>query len=71
MPKGRGKVSLHPSEVETYLIGLEYPATREDIILHAESRSAPEEIVDLMYRIPDRLYDNPEDITYEVCNLEE
>jgi hypothetical protein len=71
MVKEEGKLRVHPSEVETFLIGLEYPATREDIVLHVESRSAPNDVVDVLYRIPDRLYDNPEDITYEIWKLEE
>jgi hypothetical protein len=69
MGKEKGRVHVHPSEVEPFLIGLDYPATREEIILHAESQKAPEDIADVLYRIPDRRYDNPADITYEIWKL--
>jgi hypothetical protein len=56
--------------VEQYLIGLEFPADRDEIIEHAERQGTPDEIVDMLYRLPEKTYTTAADISYELHLLE-
>jgi hypothetical protein len=61
---------INPSDVEQYLIGLDFPADRDEIIEHAESQDTPDDIIDMLYRLPEKTYDSPTDVSYELHLLE-
>lgn len=70
MAYSKGRMRINPTEVEQHLIGLEFPADRDEIIEYVENHDTPDEIVDLLYRLPEKNYSSPADISYELHLLE-
>lgn len=52
-----------PVEVQKFLNNLDYPATKDELIEHAESRDAKEEVINALQRLPDKEYRTPVDVT--------
>jgi Protein of unknown function (DUF2795) len=54
-------------EVQKYLSGADYPATREQLIEHARGRGAPQEIIEQLSSLPDGEYDGPNKVSSAVA----
>jgi hypothetical protein len=54
-------------EVQKYLSGVDYPATKDQLVEHARSRSAPEEIIDQLSSLPDDTYDGPNKVSRAIA----
>ncbi len=54
-------------EVQKALSGVDYPATKQELIEHARSQSAGDEILQALERISDREYDGPIAVSEEVA----
>ncbi len=48
------------------LRGLTYPLGRDDLVREAAGRGAPAELLDLLSRLPDRVYASAEDVAEEL-----
>ena len=55
----------NPADVQVYLEGINYPADKESVIRHAESKGAPEEVLTVLEYISDREYADAADISSE------
>jgi hypothetical protein len=55
-------------EVQKYLSGMDYPASKEQLVEHAKSKGASEEILDELNRIPDDEYDGPNRVSSAVAH---
>jgi hypothetical protein len=49
----------NPIRVQKFLGGVNYPASKQDILRTARESGADEEVVDALNAIPDRQYDDP------------
>ncbi|MGI5917594.1 MAG: DUF2795 domain-containing protein [Anaerolineae bacterium] len=58
-----------PIQVQRYLKGLQYPASKEDIIQRIKDSDAPNEVIEFMQRLPDQEYKSPIDISRAVGQL--
>ena len=56
---------INPIEVERYLKGIHYPASKEDLVNQAESNEAPQEIIDFLNNFEDKEYGSTIDVTKE------
>lgn len=54
-------------EAQKYLSGIDYPATKGDLIERARSQGAGEDVVQALERIPDREYDGPNAVSEEIA----
>jgi hypothetical protein len=54
-------------EVQKCLSGMDYPASRDDLVEHAKGNGADDHLVDLLRQIPDREYDGPNAVSQEVA----
>ena len=61
---------VSPATVESYLEGLDYPASRQDIIDTARSNDAPDEVMHMLHQFSDRMYNSPIDVSKELEMLE-
>lgn len=52
-----------PAAVQEYLSGINYPAKKEDLINHARSQSAPQDVISTLENLPDREYGGPTDVS--------
>jgi hypothetical protein len=64
------RVSVSPAEVQNYLGGIDYPASRQDLIDHAKKHSAPDEVIRLLTAISDQQYATPADVNKAVGEVE-
>lgn len=53
---------VDPIELQNCLKGVDYPASRQDLIDKASENGASEEVIDALNAIPDNTYDNPTDV---------
>lgn len=60
---------INPIELQKHLKGLDYPASKDDIVRHAESNGAEEEILDTLRSLKDGTYEKPTDINHAVAEV--
>ena len=61
---------VSPAIVEKYLAGMHYPAERNKLIDNAQNKNAPEDVMELLNKLPKKTYTSPIDITKEIGKLE-
>ena len=49
-------------EIGPYLTGVSYPASKEDLIKHAEAKGAPDEVLEPLRALPDVAYAGVEQV---------
>lgn len=50
-------------QVQRYLSGVDYPAQKQDLVEHAESQGAGDDVLSTLRDIDDREYDSPADVS--------
>ena len=58
-----------PIDIQRALGGVDYPASRSELVETARRHQADESIVGLIERLPDRDYDGPTAVTKEITRL--
>lgn len=58
-----------PSKIQRNLKGISYPASKDDLIETAERNDAPEIVMRVLKRLPDREYGGPQDVMKEMKPL--
>jgi hypothetical protein len=54
-----------PIDIQKALGGMEYPASREDLVKHAEGKGADGSVLETLKNLPDREFDSPTDVNKE------
>lgn len=62
----RYREKASPAAVETYLWGVNFPATKEDLIDCARENRAPGDVLHVLDKLDDKEYRSVVDITQEV-----
>lgn len=57
---------VNPIELQKHLGGVDYPASRDDLVKKAEENGADDEVLEALRGIPDREYDAPTAVTKAV-----
>jgi hypothetical protein len=57
-----------PIDIQKALSGVDYPATKDQLVSHAEKNGADKEVLDALQKIPDREYEGPSGVSKEVFN---
>ncbi len=60
---------INPIELQKHLKGLDYPASKDDIVSLAESNDAGEDILDALRSMKDGTYEKPTDISHAVSEV--
>lgn len=55
----------NPIQVQNYLRGAQYPASREHLLECARQENAPQEVMEALESISDREYQSPADLSLE------
>ena len=55
-----------PIDIQKALSGMDYPASRDPIVVHAEQNNADAEILDALRGIDDREYEGPSGVSSAV-----
>lgn len=59
------------AQVQEYLGGMDYPATKEDLVSHARSQGAPQHIVDAIEKLPRESFDTARDVSQAFGEMHE
>jgi hypothetical protein len=55
-------MDINPIEVQTHLKGVDYPASKDEVIGTAESNGAPQEIVEALQQMDGTEFEGPDDV---------
>jgi hypothetical protein len=58
----RGVGGQSPSNVQTYLKGVSYPARKDDLVSAALANGAPEEVMQIIKGLEEEEYGGPQDV---------
>jgi len=58
-----------PIEVQKYLSGIDYPATKQQLVEHAQDQGASEEIVEHLQQMPDDRFDGPNEVSRAISQV--
>ncbi|WP_104165541.1 DUF2795 domain-containing protein [Arthrobacter sp. SX1312] len=54
-----------PIDIQKALGGMDYPASKDDLVKHAKDKGADDTVLDTLGNLPDREYDSPTDVNKE------
>jgi hypothetical protein len=60
---------VNPVQIQKYLRGVDYPASKEDLIKHAEREGADQSVLSMLERLPDGRYQTPADVSEAIGQL--
>jgi hypothetical protein len=55
-------MDVNPIEVQKHLSGVDYPASKDEIIATAEQNDAPQEIIEALQRMDGDQFGGPDDV---------
>lgn len=58
--------TITPAQVEKYLKGMEFPGHKDDLVQKARENRAPQQVIDIISRLPEKEYTKPTEITKEI-----
>jgi len=64
-----GSPRIIPVRIQEYLSGVEYPATKDQLISHAREHEAPDDVIEFMKRLPNRNFKSPAEVSQEAGKL--
>lgn len=60
-----------PAQIQQSLNGLDYPASKQELIRHAQNnKDKNDEVMDVLNQLPDKDYNSPVDVNKEVGKIE-
>lgn len=59
----------NPIQVQKFLSGMDYPANKEELMDHAKSRGADENIMHTLGQLPDEDYETPADVSKAIGHI--
>lgn len=68
MPRGFGGSS--PSNIAHHLKGIDFPASKQDLIEYAEENDAPDDVIDVLEHFPDETYHSMAEVIQGVAQVE-
>jgi hypothetical protein len=61
---------VNPVQLQKHLKGMDYPASKQDLINHAKQQGADENVCSTLNQLPDQQYENPTDVSEAVGDIE-
>ena len=55
-------MDVNPIEVQEHLGGIDYPASKDEVIATAESNGAPQEIIESLQQMDGTEFEGPDDV---------
>jgi hypothetical protein len=57
---------VSPIDIQKALSGMDYPASKSDIVAHAEQQGGDQEVLEALRKIEDREYEGPSGVSSAV-----
>ena len=61
---------VNPIQVQKFLGGMNYPAKKDEIVDHAKSKGADENVMDTLNQLPDEDFQTPADVSKAIGKIE-
>jgi len=61
---------VNPIQMQKFLKGMDYPASKEELIDHAKQNGADENVCTTLEQLPDEEYETPADVSKAVGKIE-
>jgi hypothetical protein len=61
---------VNPIQLQKYLKGVDYPASKQDLIERAKQEGADENVFSTLEQLPDEEYETPAEVSKAVGNIE-
>lgn len=61
---------VNPIQLQKHLKGVDYPASKEDLIKHAQQQGADEDALSTLEQLADEQYETPTDVSKAVGEIE-
>jgi hypothetical protein len=61
---------VNPIQLQKHLKGMDYPASKENLIQHAKKNGADQDVCSVLEQLPDEEYETPADVSKAVGNVE-
>ncbi|MDN7025813.1 DUF2795 domain-containing protein [Methanoculleus sp. FWC-SCC1] len=61
---------MSPAYVQKYLAGIDYPASRQDLINHAKKNNADQDVISVLGEMPDQQYNSAADVSKAIGQME-
>lgn len=61
--------NIDPTDIQQALRGVDYPASKEELIRHAEDNEADREVMNFLERIDEGQYESPADVQLELGKM--
>jgi Protein of unknown function (DUF2795) len=56
----------NPVQLQKFLKGVDYPASKDELVRHAKDNGADETVLEALRALPDRQYDGPNAVSQEL-----
>jgi hypothetical protein len=63
--------NIDPTDIQQALSGMDYPASKEELIKHAQDNAADQEVMTFLERIDDGNYESPADVQAELGRMDQ
>jgi uncharacterized protein with GYD domain len=67
---GQPAGKVNPIQVQKFLKGVNYPASKADLVSHAQEQGADENVRSTLDRLPDQSYETPADVSQAIGAIE-
>ena len=57
---------MSPIDIQKALSGMDYPASKDDIVRHAQNQGGDKEVIEALRKIEDREYEGPSGVSSAV-----
>ena len=61
---------VNPVQIQKFLKGVDYSASKQDLIEHAKEQGADENVCSTLEQMPDEQYETPADVSKAIGNIE-
>lgn len=60
---------VNPIQVQKFLSGVDYPCNKQEIIGHAKSQGADDNVLQTLEQLPDESYETPADVSQAIGKI--
>ncbi|WP_189225068.1 DUF2795 domain-containing protein [Saccharothrix coeruleofusca] len=62
-------MTVNPIQVQKFLSGVDYPATKDDIVDTAQAQGADDDLLEVLRNLPMDQFDSPNDVSEAIGKL--
>lgn len=62
--------TVNPIDLQKHLKGMDYPASKQDLVERAKSNGADKKMLDLLEQLPDEEFQTPTEVNQAVGEIE-